>query len=112
MRRKLFVALRLKVPHHCIESLADRRIIWVEDPCTLGAGPTALSRLVYPHKLAPHGRIICSKTSVINIDHPGHQLEQVPRSPSGRVYALLTTDIGRFCRKVLMSALLICKPPL
>jgi hypothetical protein len=35
----------------------------------LGAAPTALSRLVYPHQLARHRRIICGKTSVINIDH-------------------------------------------
>ena len=73
---KLLVALRLKVPHHCIESLADRRISRAEDPCTLGATPTELSQLVYPHKLARHGRIICSKTSVINIDHSGRQLDK------------------------------------
>ncbi len=42
----------------------------------------------------------------------GRQLDQAPGSPSGRVYALLTTDIGRLCRKALMSALFICKPPL
>ena len=29
-----------------------------------------------------------------------------------RVYALLVTDMGRFCRKALMSVLFICKPPL
>jgi hypothetical protein len=34
------------------------------------------------------------------------------RKPVWTVYALLTTDIGRFCRKALMSALFICKPPL
>ena len=28
------------------------------------------------------------------------------------VYALVTTDMGRFCRKLLISALFICKPPL
>jgi hypothetical protein len=28
------------------------------------------------------------------------------------VYALLTTDMGRFCRKALIRALFICKPPL
>ena len=75
MRCKRLVALRLKVPHHFIESLADRRISRVEEPCTLGAAPTALSRLVYPHKFARHGRIICSKTRVINIDHSGRQLD-------------------------------------
>ena len=32
--------------------------------------------------------------------------------PAWAVYVLLTTDIGRFCRKALMSALFICKPPL
>jgi hypothetical protein len=32
--------------------------------------------------------------------------------PVWTVYALLTTDIGRLCRKALMSALFICKPPL
>jgi hypothetical protein len=28
------------------------------------------------------------------------------------VYALLTMDMGRFCRKALISALFICKQPL
>jgi hypothetical protein len=69
VRSKLLVATGLKVPHHSIDSLADRRISRVEDPSALGAAPTALSRLVYPHKLARHRRIICGKTSVINIDH-------------------------------------------
>ena len=69
VRSKLLVATGLKVPHHDIESLADRQIGGVEDPCALGAAPTALSRLVYPHQLARHRRIICGKTSVINIDH-------------------------------------------
>jgi len=32
--------------------------------------------------------------------------------PLWTVYALLTMDMGRFCRKALMSALFICKPPL
>jgi len=32
--------------------------------------------------------------------------------PAWAVYVLLTTDIGRFCRKALMSALFICNPPL
>ncbi len=33
------------------------------------------------------------------------------KSPSGR-YAFLITDMGCFCRKALISALFICKPPL
>src|ERR1700733_248717 len=41
----------------------------------------------------------------------GRQLDQF-RKPISVVYALLTTDIGRFCRKALISALFICKPPL
>jgi hypothetical protein len=49
VRGKLLVALRLKVPRHCVESLADRRISSVEDPRTLGAAPTTKARLVYPH---------------------------------------------------------------
>ena len=32
--------------------------------------------------------------------------------PLWAVYALLTMDMGRFCRKALISALFICKPPL
>src|ERR1035438_1878262 len=32
--------------------------------------------------------------------------------PLCTVYALLTTDMGRFSRKALISALFICKPPL
>jgi hypothetical protein len=74
VRGKLLVALRLKVPRHCIESLADRRISSVEDPPTLGAAPTTKARLVYPHQVARHGRIIYSKTSVINIDHSRFRL--------------------------------------
>jgi len=42
----------------------------------------------------------------------GSSIDQFRGSLSGRVYALLTTDMGRFCRKALMSALFICKPPL
>src|SRR5579864_6868538 len=77
VRCKLLVALRFKVPHHCIESLADRRTSRVEDPCTLGTAPTALSQLVYPDKLARHGRIICSKTSLINFDHSTMRVRKV-----------------------------------
>ena len=33
-------------------------------------------------------------------------------SPCVRSYDLLTTDMGRLCRKEVMSALFICKPPL
>ena len=32
--------------------------------------------------------------------------------PLWTVYALLTMDMGRFCRKALISALFTCKPPL
>jgi|SRR5579864_2853621 len=41
----------------------------------------------------------------------GRQLNQF-REAHLDVYALLTTDMGRFCRKALISALFICKPPL
>jgi len=54
VRRKLPIAARLKVPHHCVESLADRRTRRAEDPCTLGAAPTTKARLVDPHQLARH----------------------------------------------------------
>jgi hypothetical protein len=47
-----------KVPHHCVERFADRRVSRVEDLCTLGTAPTTKARLVYPHQLARHGRII------------------------------------------------------
>ena len=36
----------------------------------------------------------------------------VKLEPVTGLYALLTTDMGRFCRNALMSALFICKPPL
>jgi hypothetical protein len=78
VRCKLFVAPRFKVSHHCIESLADRRISRVEDPCTLGAAPTTLSHLVEPDKLAQLSRIICSKTSLINLDHSTMRVRNVP----------------------------------
>jgi hypothetical protein len=32
--------------------------------------------------------------------------------PIRTVYAFVTTDMGRFCRKPMISALFICKPPL
>jgi hypothetical protein len=41
----------------------------------------------------------------------GRQLDQF-RKPIWTVYALLITDMGRFCRKALISALFICRPPL
>jgi hypothetical protein len=47
-----------------------------------------------------------------NLTYNGMLNSTVPGSPSGRVYTLLTTDMGRFCRKALISALFICSPPL
>jgi hypothetical protein len=47
--------------------------------------------------------------------HTNLHLQKVGHQGPGAiwtVYALLITDIGRFCRKALISALFICKPPL
>jgi hypothetical protein len=44
----------------------------------------------------------------LHVQKVGHQF----RKPIWMVYALLITDMGRFCRKALISALFICKPPL
>ncbi len=49
------------------------------------------------------GRILCPA-------NPAYKDRQLGHAPG--VYALLTTDIGRFCRKALMSASFIFKPPL
>jgi len=39
-------------------------------------------------------------------------LPQLDQFSVWTIYVLLTTDMGRLCRKALMSALFICKPPL
>jgi hypothetical protein len=58
VRCKFLIGQRFKVTHHCVERFADRRVSRVEDLCTLGTAPTTKARLVYPHQLARHGRII------------------------------------------------------
>ena len=57
VRCKFLIALRFKVPHHCVKILSGRRTGRVEDPCALGTAPTTKARLVYPHQLAQHRSI-------------------------------------------------------
>ena len=43
---------------------------------------------------------------------PLQRVVNLVQFPMETVYDLATMDMGRFCRKALISALFICKPPL
>ena len=55
MRGKLFVALRLKVPHHFIERFPGGRARRVEDPGAFGATKAPKTLLFNPYQLPTHG---------------------------------------------------------
>jgi len=52
MGGKLFVALRLEVPHQFIKGFASERIRRGEHPNAFGAAPTMNTAFVDPYKLA------------------------------------------------------------
>jgi len=51
---KLFVALRLEVPHHFIKGIAGGRAGSVEHPSTSGATKTSKAFFFDPYQLAGH----------------------------------------------------------
>jgi hypothetical protein len=56
MGSEFFVALRLEVAHHFIESCADGRTGGFEPPATFGAAKTPKTLLLNPYQLPAHGR--------------------------------------------------------
>src|ERR1700724_1986958 len=88
----LLVSTRLKVPHHRVERLAARRAFRVEDPCALGAAPTAKARLVYPYQLTRHGRIIRLRSVAANSKR--HRNAWMEFAPSGHYRSVFYDGLG------------------
>jgi len=57
MQCKLFVALRLEVAHHFIESCASGRTRGFEAPATFGTPKTPKTRFFNPHQCPAHCRL-------------------------------------------------------
>lgn len=94
VRRKLLVAMRLKVLLHFVESLPFRRTGRVEDPCTLGTAPTTKALLVFPHQLARHRSIVrisrfCGSRKTEQLPNPYWQ-----SGLRGRLNRLSTAALG------------------
>lgn len=92
-----------------VKRISGRRTRRIEDPCTLGAASTAKARLVNPHHLARHCRIIPRRGLSVTV-HICAAIVDVIKNP---VQENARTDrkVGLIKKSAEALTRALCKPP-